>query len=118
MEEKEFGDFEQINEENQSEETAQVVTRVRMPRQGEFIGIITQRLGGNRMHVTATDGKTRNCRVPGKYKRRLWLRPKDFVIIIPWKDNDEKGDVIYKYNSSEKIQLKKKGILDSIKDEF
>ncbi len=121
MKENDFGDFEEINENLHQQEVSEepgIPTRVRMPRKGEVIGVITQRLGGNRMHINSTDGKIRNCRVPGRFKRRLWLRPKDIVLITPWPDNDEKGDIIYKYNSSEIIQLRKKGILDTIKEEF
>lgn len=121
MEKDDFGDFEEVIDESKHQETPQeenLPTRVRMPRRGEVIGIISERLGGNRMHVNSTDGKVRNCRVPGRFKRRLWLRPKDVVLIVPWPDNDEKGDLIYKYNSSEIIQLRKKGILDTIKEGF
>jgi len=114
-----YGEFEEITEEGAVVETDQEApARVRIPRQGEVIGVITQRLGGNRMEVRSTDGKTRNCRVPGRYKRALWLRPRDVVLISPWKDDDTKGDVIFKYNSSAINQLRKKGILDSIKEEF
>ncbi len=117
-----YGEFEEItesekqNKQHSSEQEAQA--RVRMPRDGEFIGFILQRLGGNRMEVLTTDGKTRNCRVPGRFKRSLWLRPKDIVLIQPWPDDDSKGDIIFKYNSSAIIQLRKKGILDAIKVEF
>jgi translation initiation factor 1A len=116
-----FGDFEEVksdfiaNSENQDEQTP---TRVRLPKGKELIGRIVQRLGGNRMDVKTTDGKTRNCRVPGRYRRRLWLRPKDIVIIIPDQFDDKKGDVIYKYNPLGVKQLNKKGLLDSIRDEF
>ena len=71
--------------------------RVKRPRDGEFVGVIVQRYGGNRMEVQCNDGKVRNGRVPGRYRRKLWLRPGDFVIVVPWEDNDEKADVIFKY---------------------
>jgi len=70
------------------------------------------------MEVLATDGKTRNCRVPGKYKRQLWLRPKDIVLIKLWEFDKDKGDIIYKYKPNEVTQLKKKGFLDSLTMEF
>lgn len=122
MEEKEgeFGDFEEVSEEGQQPVNGemQVPTRVRVPRHGEVIGILFQRLGGNRMEVRCTDGKTRNCRVPGRFSRTLWLRPRDIVLVKPWPDNDEKGDVIFKYDGSAGNQLRKRGILDSIKTDF
>ena len=120
-EDSEFGDFEEILDENaqESEEIPQEgFVRARWPKKGEVIGKIIQRYGGNRMEVLATDGKTRNCRVPGKYKRQLWLRPRDIILIKPWELDSEKGDIIYKYKPNEVTQLKKKGLLDNLEAEF
>ena len=103
------------NSGNQPEE---VVTRVRLPRGEEVIGIIEQRLGGNKMLVNCLDGKTRNCRVPGRLKRELWLRPGDIVIIEPWELDKEKGDVIFKYRPNQVEWLKAKGYLKKDTLEF
>mgnify|MGYP001577101764 CR=1 FL=1 len=92
--------------------------RARLPRQGQMVGTVTQRLGGNRMDILCSDGKTRNCRVPGRFKRSLWLRINDVVMIELWEHDPEKGDVIYKYNSSEVNQLRKRGLLTNRANEF
>lgn len=96
----------------------EVITRVRLPRKEEVIGIIEQRLGGNKMLVNCLDGKTRNCRVPGRLKRDLWLRPGDVVIIEPWELDKEKGDVIFKYKPNQVEWLKNKGYLKKDTLEF
>jgi len=124
MEENKFGDFEEIEseepkekpEEEQSDEF--MPRRAKMPNKGQLIGLVTQRLGGNRMSVQATDNKVRNCRVPGKYKRKFWLRPGDAVIIQPWQDDDDKADIVFQYKKGARFQLDKTGILDKIKSEF
>jgi translation initiation factor 1A len=85
--------------------------RVRIPRGNEKIGVVAQRYGGNRMEVQCTDGKTRNCRVPGRFKRSLWLRPRDVILVQVWPDDDEKGDIIFKYNPGAVNQLRKRGLL-------
>lgn len=85
--------------------------RARLPREGQRVGTVIQRLGGNRMDILCSDGKTRNCRVPGRFKRSLWLRINDVVMIELWEHDSEKGDVIYKYSSSEINQLRKRGLL-------
>ncbi len=122
QEENDFGDFEEIldenAEENQEEIQPEGFVRARMPRQGEVIGVIVQRYGGNRMEVRGTDGKSRNCRVPGKYRRQLWLRPKDIILIKPWSFDDLKGDIIYKYRPNEITQLKKKNLLNNLESDF
>ena len=122
VEDKDYGEFEEVVDENavpvlvNGEQEAPA--RVRLPRRGELIGVIVQRYGGNRMEVLTTDGKTRNCRVPGKYKRQLWLRPRDIVLVKLWEFDKDKGDIIYKYKPNEVTQLKKKGLLDNLTQEF
>ncbi len=102
-------------EKNQEE---QKIQRAKLPRGREIMGIIEQRLGGNKMSVNCLDGKTRNCRVPGRLKRKLWLRPDDVVIIEPWELDNNKGDVIFKYNKSQIAWLKKNNYLKTEKVEF
>ena len=94
------------------------VSYVRLPRGEELIGIIEQRLGGNKMMVNCSDGKSRNCRVPGRLKRKLWLRPGDVVIIQPWELDKNKGDVIFKYRPNQVSWLRKKGYLKQEISEF
>ena len=92
--------------------------RVKLPRGKEVLGIIEQRVGGARMIVKCIDGKSRNCRVPGRLKRSLWLREGDIVIVEPWEFDDEKGDVLFKYNPSQIDWLRRKGYLKTKEDEF
>ena len=92
--------------------------RVRLPRGKEVIGIIEQRVGGARMIVKCLDGKSRNCRVPGRMKRKLWLREGDVVIVEPWEFDDEKGDVIFKYTPTAVQWLRNKGYLNTTGSEF
>ena len=94
------------------------IVRAKLPRGKEVIGIIEQRLGGNKMMVSCLDGKSRNCRVPGRLRRKLWLRPDDVVIIEPWELDDEKGDVVFKYRKNQIAWLKREGYLKTEKTEF
>ena len=100
------------------EQEEQKITRARLPRGREVIGIVEQRLGGNKIMVNCLDGKSRNCRVPGRLKRKLWLRPEDVVIIEPWEFDADKGDVIFKYTPNQITWLKKNGYLETEKTEF
>lgn len=120
--EENFGDFEEVTDGEVQEVSSNgemMPVRVRLPRQGEIIGKVVQRLGGNRMDVKCTDGKNRNCRVPGRFKRSMWLRVNDIVLVEPWPDNNDKADVIFHYKSQGMLnQLRKRGFLESLKDEF
>lgn len=103
------------NKDNQNPE--QEFIRVKLPRDKEVLGILEQRLGGSRMRVRCFDGKTRICRVPGRLKRKLWVREGDILLIEPWEfDGNEKGDVIYKYKSNQVDILRKKGLLKNMEE--
>ena len=92
--------------------------RVKLPYGREVIGIITQRCGGSRMIVSCMDGKTRNCKVPGRKRRGLWLREGDAIIIEPWEFDDDKGDVLFKYTDNQVAKLKSMGKLTTDESEF
>ncbi|MFH1289890.1 MAG: translation initiation factor IF-1A [Nanoarchaeota archaeon] len=124
MDEKDYGDFEEIQEEGKEEKKPeqkpqhQFPSRVKLPRNKQLIGIVLERLGGKRMSIKSTDGKVRNCRVPGRFRRKFWLRPNHIVMIEPWPDDDNKGDIIYQYRPNEISQLKKRGLLKDLQSEF
>ncbi len=91
--------------------------RVRGPRGREVLGLLEQRNGASRCTVRCLDGKTRICRIPGRLKRRLWVREGDIVLVEPWEyEGDAKGDVIFKYKPVQVKWLRKNGHLDKLDD--
>ena len=88
--------------------------RVRTPRRddGEMFGIIIQMLGFDRVRVRCEDQNIRIGRIPGRMKKRVWMRVGDTVLITPWDfQSDEKCDVVYRYRGNELDWLQNKGIL-------
>jgi len=97
------------------------IRRVKLPKGNQTFGILEQRLGGSRCRVRCLDGHTRICRIPGRLKKRLWVRENDFVLVEPWEfGGDAKGDLIFKYRPLQAKWLKKQGYLDKLEemDEF
>ncbi|MEM2139023.1 MAG: translation initiation factor eIF-1A [Candidatus Woesearchaeota archaeon] len=91
--------------------------RIKLPKGNQVIGVLDRRLGGSRCYVRCLDGKTRNCRIPGRLKRTLWVREGDIILIEPWElEKEEKGDIIFKYTKSQIQLLKRKGLLKSLDD--
>lgn len=86
--------------------------RIRMPREGEVLGMVIALVGGSRMKVACKDGKERTCRIPGKFKKRVWVREGDVVIVKPWEiEGDKKGDIIWRYYPLQARILKEKGYI-------
>lgn len=89
--------------------------RVKLPRDKQSLGIVEQRLGASRMRINCFDGKSRICRIPGRLKRKLWVREGDIVLVEPWElGGDAKGDIIYKYRHAQIDWLKKRGYLKKL----
>ncbi len=99
------------------EELETEVSRVKLPRNNQSFGIVDQRLGASRMKVRCLDEKTRVCRIPGRLKRKLWVREGDLVLVEPWEmGGDDKGDIIFKYRPSQIEWLKNKGYLKKLQN--
>jgi translation initiation factor 1A len=83
--------------------------RVRMPRrnEGELFGIADQLLGASRIKVMCADGKS-----------RMWIREGDLVIIRPWKFQDEKSDVVWRYTKTQASYLSRRKSLPKEIDIF
>jgi len=89
------------------------VFRVRMPRtkEGEIFGIADQLLGASRIRVMCADGKSRLGRIPGKLKKRMWIREGDLVIVRPWQFQDEKCDIRHRYMRTESSYMSRRGMI-------
>ncbi len=96
------------------------ITRVPMPdpKKGEIFGIVDKILGASRMIVMCADGKSRMTRIPGKIKRRMWIREGDLVIIRPWEFQNDKADVIYRYTRTQANYLSRNRKLPELLDVF
>jgi len=65
------------------------------------------------MLVRCADNKIRLCRIPGKIRRRIWVKEGDVVIVKPWTvQSDEKGDIVWRYTKTQVDRLQSMGLLD------
>lgn len=87
--------------------------RVRIPhlKEGELFGIADQLLGASRIKVMCQDGKSRLGRIPGKLKKRMWIREGDLVIVRPWEFQDDKCDIRHRYTKTEASYLSRRGVV-------
>lgn len=94
--------------------------RVKMPntKVNEMFAIAENILGGRRVTVLCADGETRMARIPGKMRRRQWVREGDLIIVWPWDFQDAKADVKHRYTKTQSIYLSRKGALPKEVDIF
>jgi len=82
---------------------------VRMPDEDEQFAEVLEMLGANRIRVRCADGTERTARIPGRMRKREWIRDGDLLIVSPWDWQDEKADVEHRYESAEADQLRDGG---------
>jgi translation initiation factor 1A len=94
--------------------------RVRLPqlRGGEIFGIADQLLGASRIKVMCADGKSRLGRIPGKLKKRMWIREGDLLVVKPWDFQDEKCNIIHRYTKTEASYLSRRRAIPKTIDIF
>ena len=94
--------------------------RVKMPnrRINEMFALAKQILGGRRVTVICEDGEERMARIPGKMRRRQWVRENDLIIVWPWDFQPSKADVKHRYTKTQAMYLSRKGLLNEVVDDF
>ena len=91
------------------------ISRTRIPQRGEVLGLVLSMLGAGRMSVECEDGFKRICRIPGKLRRRMWVRMNDIILIKPWTvQTNERADIIWKYTRNQVSWLKRKGYIKKL----
>jgi len=94
--------------------------RVKMPdkKEGELFGIADALVGGSRLEVMCEDGVKRLARIPGKMKRRMWIREGDLVIVKPWDFQNDKSDIVWRYTKTQAEYLSRKEMIPKQIDVF
>ena len=97
-------------------------TRIRVPlpnrKVNEMFAIADQMLGGRRVRAICEDGEVRISRIPGKMRRRQWVREEDLIVVQPWEYQDDRANVITRYSKTQAMYLSRKGQLPPIVDVF
>lgn len=99
-------------------ESDEAVQRYRMPdqRNREMFAIADELMGASKLRVMCEDGKSRMARIPGKMKRRMWIKPGDLVIVKPWDFQDDKADVKYRYVRTQAVNLSRRKKIPELLD--
>jgi translation initiation factor 1A len=110
--------FEASPDELAGGDSEEAVNRYRMPdpRNREMFAIADQLMGASKLRVMCEDGKSRMARIPGKMKRRMWIKPGDLVIVKPWDFQNDKADVKYRYVRTQSVNLSRRKKIPELLD--
>jgi translation initiation factor 1A len=91
------------------------IAKIRLPREGEVLGVVEAMVGGDKLKVRCADEAVRICRIPGRLRKRMWIYTGDLVLVRPWAvQAAERADIIFKYTRTQAGWLKRKGYVKSI----
>ena len=76
---------------------------------GQEYAHVTKMLGNGRLLATCADGKERLCKIRGSMRKRDWVSVGDLVLVCLRPFQDDKADVVFKYQTSDAHKLKKLG---------
>ena len=75
-----------------------IIKKVKLPYKDEQFAVVIEMSGGSRLKAMCEDGKTRMVRIGGRFKKRMWVRVNDLILIKPWLIQAEtKADLVYRY---------------------
>ncbi|KAI7866969.1 hypothetical protein BDF14DRAFT_1807036 [Spinellus fusiger] len=79
--------------------------------EGQEYAQVTKMLGNGRVEAQCFDGIKRLAHIRGKLRKKVWISQGDIVLISLREYQDEKADVLLKYNPDEARALKSYGEL-------
>ena len=104
------------NKKSNTESTENIRVTLPYKPKGEMFAVAETFQGGSRLQLICEDGKRRMGRIPGKLRRRMWVRENDLLIVVPWSFQDSKADVKFRYTPTQTSNLKRNGKIPEILD--
>lgn len=97
--------------------------KVEMAGLNQIYGLVKKKIGGSRLTLECSDGKTRSAIIPGKFFKKVWMSVGDILLCdLNIESDDEICYICHKYTIKDATVLKSQGkitfeILDD-KDEI
>ncbi len=86
-----------------TKQSENITRKVKLPTKDEQFAVVVEMSGGSRLRAMCEDGKTRMVRIGGKFKKRMWVRENDLILIKPWTVQAEsKADLVHRYLPTER----------------
>lgn len=89
----------------------EIIQELKIPQDNEIIGLVTKAVGASNFRVRCTDNLERVCSIPGRLRRRFWIKENDLVLVKPWSvQGNERGDIVWRYSISDKEKFRSMGV--------
>jgi len=79
--------------------------------EGTILCVVQRLIGAGYVEVLCTDNETYMARIPGKMRRKVWIKEGDVILFLPWGTRDKKGDVVHRYEREEVKFLLDSGLI-------
>lgn len=87
------------------------VYELKLPKDNEVVGVVVQAVGASKFKIRCSDSFERICSIPGRLRRRFWIKENDLVLVKPWVvQSNERGDIVWRYSIGDRDRLRDKGI--------
>ncbi len=108
--------FKRIKRSKEKKELSPEEGKIRYPRENELemFGVVVQRMGSNQLKVQCNDGQERSVRIPGKLKKKVWVREGDLVIIRLWDFQPSKADLVWRFQGYQIERIKSTGLISKL----
>ena len=90
--------------------------RIKLPKreEGEVFALVTLMTGTEYIKVLTEEGKEISARIPGKMRKKIWIRDNDIVIVRKWDTGEPKGDLVWRFMPLQVQKLKREGYLKNL----
>lgn len=104
------------NKNRKDKTSSESIGKLRFPNKEKFeiFGVVSKLMGANQVKAVCQDGVERGCRIPGKLKKRVWVREGDLVIVKVWDFQPSKGDIMWRFFGNQVEWFKRKGMLEGL----
>jgi translation initiation factor 1A len=97
-----------------AQDSGEVKIRKPYRDQGEMFAVILKMHGSDQIAAKCEDGIERKCRIPGKLKKRVWMREGDVIIVKLWDFQPSKADVVWRFLPAQTERLKRMRLLEKL----
>jgi translation initiation factor 1A len=81
------------------------------PNEGTMLCVVQRIVGAGFTEVVCVDNDTYMARIPGRMRRKVWIKEGDIILFLPWGTRDKKGEIVYRYDRDEVKRLLDMGLI-------